>query len=142
MEYVHYKRHYLLAGELLVTIDRGYHWITAVLEHDGDERAHNDSLLFVRRVGAIDLMVSEALTDPPDGAPQFVEVYNPSGASVDVSSLALIFVNRFGNETMRVTLASAGELPAGGFLVAAAPSVVVDPGAIELPLPGSLSVFG
>lgn len=77
-------------------------------------------------------------TDPGE----FVEVYNPSGASVDVSRLALIFVNRFGNETMRVLLDSAGELPGGGFLVAAAPSVVVDPDAIELPLPGSLSNFG
>jgi hypothetical protein len=78
----------------------------------------------------------------PNDPGQFVEVYNPSGAAVDLSGLALIFVHAGSLETMRVTLASAGELPAGGFLVAADPSVVVDPGAIELPLPGTLALRG
>jgi hypothetical protein len=78
----------------------------------------------------------------PSDPEQFVEVYNPTGAAVNLSSLALIFVYPSGYEHMRMTLASAGELPAGGFLVAAAPSVPVDPGAIELPLPGSILVNG
>jgi hypothetical protein len=78
----------------------------------------------------------------PNDPGQFVEVYNPTGAAVDLSRLVLIFVYPNGSEHMRMALFSAGELPAGGFLVAAAPSVPVDPDAIELPLPGSILVDG
>jgi cytosine/adenosine deaminase-related metal-dependent hydrolase len=56
---------------------------------------------------------------------EFVELYNAGAVAVDLTNVALVFVNGLGGvEYGRVSLASAGALPAGGFLVAGSAALV------------------
>jgi hypothetical protein len=61
-----------------------------------------------------------------DGA-EFVEIFNPGQAAIDLGKLALVFVNGGVNppaEYSRVALK--GMLPAGGYLVVGAPGLMID----------------
>lgn len=59
-----------------LALDDGYHWLALRALYARDERAGNDTLTVLRRVGSPPLLVSEVLSSPPPGCPQFVEVYN------------------------------------------------------------------
>ncbi len=71
---------------------------------------------------------------------EFVEIYNNTGASVDLSRYALVFVGTTTNtEYLRVPLGQpVASLAPGQFLVVASPSVVVDPAAVRVTLPGPI----
>ncbi len=61
----------------------------------------------------------------PDSV-EFVELYNPTTQPIDLTNLALVLVNGSSSpapEYRRVALASAGSLPAGGYLVIGAAAV-------------------
>ncbi|MCH7549541.1 MAG: lamin tail domain-containing protein [Candidatus Krumholzibacteriota bacterium] len=72
-----------------VSLKEGYQWITTTLDYEGDERSHNNTLVFVRRVGVIALVLSEILSDPPPGAPQFVELYNAGTVPQDIAGFTM-----------------------------------------------------
>jgi hypothetical protein len=85
------------------------------------------------------LVINEIDYDQPDSDDQeFVEVWNPTAGSVDLDSLALVFVNGAdSNEYRRVDLSGGGVLTAGQYLVVGSPLVAVPPSALKLDLPGS-----
>jgi hypothetical protein len=97
------------------------------------------SLTWTVRVNArMGLMINELDVDQvgTDTA-EFVELYADS--EVDTEGLALVFLNGGalpGVEYARMSLGAAGILPAGSFLVVAAPGVPVDPAAVKLMPPG------
>jgi len=62
----------------------GYHWITFDTFYGLDERAANDRTTLVRRVGNLPLLVSEIMTAPRAGCPQFVELYNAGAQAIDL----------------------------------------------------------
>jgi hypothetical protein len=72
-----------------LALSNGYHWITATTIYPPDERANNDSLVLLRRVGSPPLLVSEVLSSPRPGCPQFVEVYHAGGAVVTIAGYGL-----------------------------------------------------
>ncbi len=81
------------------------------------------------------LLLNEVDYDQPStDTREFVEIFNPTAADVDLAGLALLFVNGLnGSEYGRIPLS--GTLGAGQYLVAAMPAVVVaDAGAIVIPL--------
>ena len=66
-------------------------------------------------------------------AAEYVEIFNPTGADVDLTGLALVLVNGANNATYdTVDLSSAGTLPAGGYLVVAGAGVTVPAGALKI----------
>jgi len=67
----------------------GYHWLAFEARYPADERAHNDALSLLRRVGFPPVLVSEVLSYPPPGCPQFVEVYNAGAAPVVIDGWGL-----------------------------------------------------
>lgn len=72
---------------------------------------------------------------------EFVEIFNGSGTSVDLTSLAVVFVNGAdGMEYRRVELGSVGSLPGGGYLAVASPSVVLPAGVARVDLPASSAI--
>jgi len=69
---------------------------------------------------------------------EFVELFNPGGQPVDVSGLALVFVNGADeSEYLRVDLSPGGEVPPEAYLVVGAPLVSVPAATVKLELPGT-----
>ena len=85
------------------------------------------------------LVINEIDYDQPDSDDQeFVEIWNPAAGSVNLDSLALVFVNGAdSNEYRRVDLSGGGVLTAGQYLVVGSPLVSVPPSALKLDLPSS-----
>jgi len=85
------------------------------------------------------LVINEIDYDQPDSDDQeFVEIWNPTAGSVNLDSLALVFVNGAdSNEYRRVDLSGGGVLTAGQYLVVGSPLVAVPPSALKLDLPTS-----
>ncbi len=67
----------------------GYHWISIVARYSDDERTANDRVSLVRRVGRPSILVSEVMTAPRAGCPQFVELYNAGSDAVVLTNYAL-----------------------------------------------------
>ncbi len=68
---------------------------------------------------------------------EFVELYNPTDTAIDLTNLALAFVNGANNlEYRRVNLAPAGTVPSLGYLVIAGNTVTVPPSATRYTPPG------
>lgn len=57
-------------------VQTGYHHVTVTAIHDGDERPHDNTLVLVRRIGASPLIISEVMSYPAVGSPEYVEVFN------------------------------------------------------------------
>ncbi len=59
---------------------------------------------------------------------EFVEVYNPTSSEIDLTGIAIVFINgNTGLAYRTVYLDEAGVLPPGGYVVAASATVAVDP---------------
>ncbi len=67
----------------------GYHFISVTARYPADERPANDRVALVRRVGRPAILVSEVMSAPRDGCPQFVELYNAGAEPVDLTGYAL-----------------------------------------------------
>ncbi len=76
-------------GDVPLVLGDGYHWITLTTIYSLDERPENDEVAVLRRVGSPPLLVSEVLSSPPPGCPQFVEVYNAGAAPVSIAGYGL-----------------------------------------------------
>lgn len=70
---------------------------------------------------------------------EFVEVYNSSAGAIDLSTLALVFINGSNSvEYLRVSLASAGSIAPGQYLVVKTAAVPTPPLALTILFPGSM----
>ena len=82
------------------------------------------------------LVINEIDYDQPGtDTGEFIELYNGTGATVDLTNLSIVFVNGSATppaEYLRVNLDAQGSLPAGGFLVVADNAVTVAQGALVL----------
>ena len=89
------NRYALLPGAhetLAITVSLagdGYHWIDIAARYAPDERAHNDRVVVLRRVGSPPLLVSEVLSSPSPGCPQFVELFNAGARHLDITRYAI-----------------------------------------------------
>ena len=62
---------------------------------------------------------------------EYIEIYNGTSAPIDLANVAVVLVNGNGNvQYERYPLASAGALPAGGYLVVGPAGLPIAPGAI------------
>jgi hypothetical protein len=96
-----------------VSLAPGYHWLLARLAYVGDERANNDSIVLLRRVGGPELLISEVLCYPADDCPQFVEVFNAGDRAVDIAGFKLRDKSHALSPITRRTAA----ISPGGFIV-------------------------
>jgi len=87
------------------------------------------------------LVLNEVDYDQPGtDTGEFIELYNGSGGPVSLATVAVVVVNGGvtpAAEYSRFSLASAGTLPAGGYLVLASPTVTVPAGVKSIPLPAA-----
>lgn len=67
----------------------GYHGLTVQARLATDERPANDRVTLARRVGRPRILVSEVMSAPRAGCPQFVEVYNAGTEPVDLTGYSL-----------------------------------------------------
>ena len=69
---------------------------------------------------------------------EFIELYNAGALTIDLSTLALVLVNGANNlEYARVSLASAGTITPGQYLVVKSSTVSVPPGTLTILFPGA-----
>lgn len=82
------------------------------------------------------VVINEVDYDQPSSdAGEFIELYNGTGADVDLADMAVVLINgATGDEIIRYDLASLKTLPVETYLVLAKAAVVVDPAALVLPL--------
>jgi hypothetical protein len=99
----------------------GYHWISVETRYPPDERPANDRVSLVRRVGRPALLVSEIMTAPRAGCPQFVELYNAGRETIDLTGYAL-----------RDTRAKPARVDADSLVLAPKEYVVIAPDAVAL----------
>ena len=68
-----------------VDLSIGYHRLRAAAVYAADERPENDAVLILRRVGVSPLVVSEVMSDPRDGCPEYVELFNSGAVPYDLA---------------------------------------------------------
>lgn len=85
------------------------------------------------------LVINELDYDQPGtDTAEFIEIFNGTAATVDLTNLAVVFVNGSnGTEYRRVDLAAAGQLLPGQFLVIAPAGLVVMPPALKINFAGA-----
>lgn len=88
------------------------------------------------------LVINEVDYDQPGtDAEEFIEIYNPTASSIDLSQVDLVLVNGADNEEYnRLTLS--GTLGAGQFAVVAHPAVNIPQGVLSFTMPGSMQNGG
>ncbi len=67
----------------------GYHWIRITVRYEPDEREQNDRVALLRRSGSPPLLVSEIMSSPRTGCPQFVELYNAGSTDLDATGFSI-----------------------------------------------------
>ena len=67
----------------------GYHFVEIIARYQIDERTNNDRAQLLRRVGSPPLLVSEILSAPRAGCPQFVELYNAGSVPLDLTGFSI-----------------------------------------------------
>jgi len=95
-----------------IPLGDGYHWLSARSSYELDERASNDTLRLVRRVGGPKLLVSEVLSDPAGDCPQMVELFNFGDGPVSVGGFHL----RDKAGTTAAVSSGSVLIPPGGYL--------------------------
>jgi hypothetical protein len=96
-----------------VSLAAGYHWLEVYVDYSGDERAANNAIALLRRVGGPRLLVSEVLSSPREGCPQFVELFNAGAQPVAVAGFQL----RDKSHSLTTITPQALSVPPGGCLV-------------------------
>jgi Lamin Tail Domain len=96
-----------------------------VVEGDGDRRAWNDSLMFSVRVGFPErsLVINEIMSSPMPGDPEYVELFNPGPASVDLRGWTVADMSSVSTQGGGFLLCRDRSLvPPGGFALLASDS--------------------
>lgn len=98
----------------------GYHFLFAWAEWPADERPMDNVARIIRRVGPSNVLISEVMSHPASGCPEYVEVTNVGSLTFPVAGLAI-------RDAVHapVRLLAAGELTPGGSIV-----VTEDPGVL------------
>jgi hypothetical protein len=68
-----------------LTLEPGYHHLTVIATYEDDDRPGNNTLALLRRVGHQPLLVSEVMSFPAVGCPQYVELFNASVRAYEFS---------------------------------------------------------
>jgi hypothetical protein len=110
--------HAIAAGDsvpvaFVAALDIGYHRLCAVAFLDNDERPRDNMLTLLRRVGESSLLISEVMSYPAEGCPEYVELHNASGTEYRLDGVQL--KDRTHAPVRLPALASA--LAPGGYLV-------------------------
>ena len=71
--------------DIAVDLSIGYHRLRAAAVCAADERPENDTVLILRRVGLSPLVVSEVMSDPCEGCPEYVELFNSGAVPYDLA---------------------------------------------------------
>lgn len=66
---------------LPVRVRDNYTVLRVTVFYAQDERPGDNVVTFVRRLGGVDILVSEVMSDPPDGCPEYVELFNTSATA-------------------------------------------------------------
>lgn len=110
---------------------------TATVTATLDAASFSSTLTMVAPTGGLVINEVDYDQDGPDMA-EFVEIYNGSGAPVDLTGHALVLVNGNNNTVYTtVDLAPAGMLAAGQYLVVGSSAVMVPPTALMLVFSGA-----
>lgn len=72
-------------ADLTADLTPGDHWLLAAVTLDGDERPENDRVALRRRVGASPVVVSEIMSAPRSGCPEYVELFNTGAVPYDLA---------------------------------------------------------
>jgi len=99
--------------ELGAELSIGRHWIRASAVCPGDERPENDTVWMLRRVGSSPLLVSEVMSYPFQGCPEYVELFNGGAAPYDLVG-HWIHDAAHGPELI---VSTSSVIPSGGFAV-------------------------
>jgi hypothetical protein len=102
-----------IAVTFTVDLDPGYHFLLARVAYSPDERPGDNRLDITRRVGPPPLVVSEVMSYPVAGCPEYIELFNPAGEPYD---LAGHWVRDAAHQPIRIT-ADAGVVEPGHFAV-------------------------
>jgi hypothetical protein len=96
-----------------IVLTAGYHAIDVEVAYAGDERIGDDRIRLWRRLGAPPVIVSEVLSDPPAGCPEYIEIHNVGTVPRDVAGYRL----RDAASDPALVTASSTPLEAGAFCV-------------------------
>jgi hypothetical protein len=96
-----------------VSLDTGYHWFIVRARYALDERPANDVVVFLRRAGDVRLLISEVMSYPTAGCPEYVELHNAGPRLYDLSGHSL----RDAAHSPQRVLDEASVLTADGFVV-------------------------
>ncbi|MFQ5511023.1 MAG: lamin tail domain-containing protein [Candidatus Krumholzibacteriia bacterium] len=67
----------------------GYHTVTATAVYAADERPADNRLQLLRRVGSPPVLISEVMSHPAAGCPEYVELYNVGTLPYDIGGHSL-----------------------------------------------------
>jgi hypothetical protein len=99
--------------EFVRFLDLGVHSIRSCAEFPGDEFGGNDCVQLLRHVGPSELMVSEIMSAPRDGCPEYVELFNSGTVPYE---LAGHYIRDSAHAKSLLTRAAA-PVPPAGFIV-------------------------
>lgn len=71
--------------EITAALEPGYHHIHGRVYLVGDERQRNDLTVFVMRSGGPPVVISEVMSYPAEGCPQYIELFNCGDNRIDCS---------------------------------------------------------
>ena len=91
----------------------GEHWIFATADRTGDERPENDLVKMRRRVGLSPILVSEIMSDPVSGCPEYLELFNADTLPYDLAGHRI----RDARHSGELVTAASATIPPEGFLV-------------------------
>ena len=99
--------------EIAADLAPGDHRLVAAVALGGDERGENDRVELRRRVGFSPVIVSEIMSDPRDGCPEYVELFNTGPVDYDLAGHRIRDAARGGG----LIASGPSVIPAGGFIV-------------------------
>jgi hypothetical protein len=100
-------------ADLAAELSAGDHWLIAAVTLGGDERPENDRVALRRRVGSSPVIVSEIMSDPRSGCPEYVELFNAGAIPYDLAGHRIRDAAHSGG----LIASGPAEIPPGGFVV-------------------------